>query len=192
MAFATEVALAQAAADGEPDAVREIDLLCDRVLGRGARELAHVPEDARDLLQDAKAHIVRPEVLRAYCGRGPLAGFIRRTGMRAMAIVERHADRRGWRDRVSFGIDALPLEAPDAGFAAVDDRVDPALRAALAALPVRAQYVVVAIAVVGLSYRETAEALDMPPGTVSSTYTRALATLREILVAHPAAPKASP
>jgi RNA polymerase sigma factor (sigma-70 family) len=192
MAYAAELALAQAAARGEPDAVREIDVLCDRVLGRPARRLAHVPEDARDLLQDAKAHIVRPEVLGAYRGRGPLAGFIRITGMRAMVIAERHADRRGWRDRVSFGIDAMPLAAPEAGYSAIDDRVDPTLRAALGALPIRARQVVVAIAVIGLTYRETSAALAMPPGTVSSTYTRALATLRDTLVAHPAAPKASP
>jgi RNA polymerase sigma-70 factor, ECF subfamily len=191
MGYGAELHLAEAAARGAPEAVSEIDALCDRVLGRAARRLAHVPDDARDLLQEAKAHIVRPEVLGAYRGGGPLAGFLRVTGMRAMLIAERRADRRGWRERVSFGIDAIPLAAPDAGFEAVDDRVDPALHAALAALPTRARQVVVAIAVIGLTYRETAVALELPVGTVSSTYTRALATLRDNLVAHPVAPKAS-
>jgi RNA polymerase sigma-70 factor (ECF subfamily) len=182
-----EVRLADAAARGVPDAVAEIDLLCDQVLGRAARRLAHVPEDARDLLQEAKAHIVHPDVLGAYRGRGPLAGFLRVTGMRAMLIAERRADRRGWRERVAYGAEALPLAAHDPGFAAVDDRVDPGLRAAVERLPARARQVVVAIAVLGLTYRETADALDLPSGTVSSTYTRALATLRDNLVAHPAA-----
>lgn len=191
MAHDADAQLAQAAARGQPDAVIEIDKLCDRVLGRAARRLAHVPADTEDLLQEAKAHIVRTEVLDAYRGQGPLAGFIRITGMRAMLIAERRADRRGWRNRVSFGIEAMPLSVPDTGFAAAEDRADPALHAALADLPVRARQVVVAIAVLELTYRETAVALDMPVGTVSSTYTRALTTLRGALAAHPASPTAA-
>lgn len=191
MAYAADLRLARAAARGQPEAVSEIDALCDRVLGRAAQRLAHVPPDAQDLLQEAKAHIVREEVLDAYRGHGPLAGFIRVTGMRAMLIAERRADRRGWRERVSFGLEAMPLGAPDAGLAVVEDRVDPGLYDALARLPARAREVVVAIAVLDLSYRETAIALDMPIGTVSSTYNRALAKLREELRGHPSAASAS-
>jgi RNA polymerase sigma-70 factor (ECF subfamily) len=174
-----------------PGAVHELDALCDRVLGRAARRLAHLPADAEDLLQEAKAHIMRTEVLGRYRGQGPLAGFVRIAGMRAMAIAERRADRRGWRERVAYGIDGMPLGLDDGNLAAAEDRADPELHAAVARLPERARQVVVSIAVLELSYRETAMALDMPIGTVSSTYNRALAALRADLSGHPSASEAA-
>jgi len=189
VAYGRELRLAREAAGGRHDAVHELDGLCDRVLGRAARRLARVPADADDLLQEAKAHLLRPAVLDAYEGRGPLAGFVRVAGMRAMMIAERSSDRRNWRDRVAFGLDGMPLGSPDDGLAAAEDRADPALVAALDRLPARARQVVVAIAVLDLSYRETAVALGMPIGTVSSTYNRALASLRRGLAEHPGAPE---
>ncbi|MGD9957388.1 MAG: RNA polymerase sigma factor [Candidatus Nanopelagicales bacterium] len=189
MAYGMELRLARDAARGHHDAVREVDELCDRVLGLAARRLARIPADAPDLLQEAKAHLVRPEVLRAYEGRGPLAGFVRIAGMRAMMNAERSADRRGWRERVAFGLEGMPLGRLDDALAAAEDRADPELTRALAQLPTRARQVVVAIAVLDLSYRETAAALGVPIGTVSSTYNRALATLRGELADHPGAPE---
>lgn len=189
MAHGIELRLAREAARGGYDAVRELDELCDRVLARAARRMACVPADAPDLLQEAKAHLVRPEVLDAYQGRGPLAGFVRITGMRAMMIAERRAERRGWRERVAFGLEGMPLGGYDKGLAAAEDRADPMLARALERLPARARQVIVAIAVLDLSYRETAVALGLPIGTVSSTYNRALASLRTELADHPGAPE---
>ena len=181
--------LAVRAARGELEALGELDALCDRVLGKAARRLAHVPADASDLVQEAKAHLLRPEVLAKYRGQGPLAGFLRIAGMRAMAIAERKADRRGWRERVAYGLEGMPFALEDRNLEAAEDRADPVLAAALGKLPERARQVVVSIAVLDLSYAETALALGMPIGTVSSTYNRALAALRLDLSEHPSASK---
>jgi RNA polymerase sigma-70 factor (ECF subfamily) len=181
--------LAGRGARGESEALRELDALCDRVLGRAAWRLAHVPADAGDLLQEAKAHLLRPEVLTKYRGEGPLAGFLRIAGVRAMAIAERRAERRGWRERVAYGLEGMPLALDDRNLDAAEDRADPQLDAALAKLPERARQVVVSIALLDLSYAETALALGMPIGTVSSTYNRALAALRADLSEHPSASK---
>jgi RNA polymerase sigma factor (sigma-70 family) len=55
------------------------------------------------------------------------------------------------------------------------------LRAALARLDARRRHIVLLVGLAGLSYEETARVLDIPVGTVRSSYSRARAQLMRLL-----------
>lgn len=94
-------------------------------------------------------------------------------------LVNLHTDsyRRRWREN-------LTDEVPDTGRADRTDDVALAdeLASALATLPVRERQCVVLRHHIGLSERETADALDVSTGTVKSSTSRGLTRLRTLLV----------
>lgn len=121
------------------------------------------PHDAEDALQDALEAAVRQ--------RTPAEkpeGWLFVVALRALR-------RHRWRQRIFHRLDprtGSPETDPDG---AID------LLAALARLPDRQRAVLVARHALGLSQRETAAALGIAPGTVSSIGHRAIKTLRESL-----------
>lgn len=94
-------------------------------------------------------------------------------------LVNLHTDshRRRWREN-------LTDEVPDAGRPDRSDHVALAdeLATALAELPVRERQCVVLRHHIGLSERETADALNVSTGTVKSSTSRGLTRLRTLLV----------
>lgn len=119
------------------------------------------PPDAEDALQDALEAAVRQ--------RTPAEkpeGWLFVVALRALR-------RHRWRQRIFHPLDPrTPSPATDR-----DGALD--LLAALSKLPERQRAVLVARHTLGLSQRETAAALGMAPGTVSSIGHRAIQTLRE-------------
>lgn len=130
---------------------------------------AFAPNAADDLLQET--------LLKAWRGFG---GYRRGTNFRAwLATILRHAavDRAR-----AIRLEPLPLdETRLADAPAVDAALPEDVEAALAKLPAMHRVLVVLCDVQGLKYREIADALDIPIGTVMSGLHAARAKLREYL-----------
>lgn len=142
-------------------------------LRRLARTLTGHPADADDLVQVAleralsRADQWRPDArLDAW-----VFGIVRN------AWLDELRSRTRW-TRV-----LAPEEAGESVGEAMIDRQSDAMSvaAAMARLPEEQREVVALVLVEGLSYRETAELLDVPVGTVTSRLARARATLQTLL-----------
>lgn len=92
-------------------------------------------------------------------------------------------DRRRGRVRgTSVDPEAIDLSDEGMGARQLDDQLELAqVRAALESLPDDQRSVLVLVAIEGLNYRETAEVLDVPMGTVMSRLSRARSRLIEIM-----------
>ena len=135
-------------------------------------------EDAQDLVQDV---LVRVQRGLATYRPGSMEGWLSRITTNAFLDDVRRKKRRP--------VDALPDDAERVlpGGLAADDALAAAglpdhIQDALLALPEDYRAVVVASDVVGLTYEEIAEALDVPIGTVRSRLHRGRSKLREALV----------
>jgi RNA polymerase sigma-70 factor, ECF subfamily len=147
----------------EPQAlVRHIDALY-----RGAWALCGRREDAEDLVQEVCARVLaRPRVLHGGSERAYLMGVLRHTffswcrdAKRRPLVVDAP---EGWMPSEQRS-DALPEEA-----LAVSE-----VLATVAALPDAFKEVLVAVDVVGLSYREASQLLRVPEATVTTRLYRA-------------------
>lgn len=153
-----------------------------------ARQYAHTPEDAADLVQET--------LLRAWRDFSPAHETLYRRAwlvviLRNIATDWSRAERR--RIRVTPLVEAelteVTLADPTEPFAplpAMDELrfrefLDDRLIAALDALPAGFREVIVLSVAGELSYREIAEVLDCPVGTVMSRMGRARRVLREQL-----------
>jgi RNA polymerase sigma-70 factor (ECF subfamily) len=149
--------------------VRELDpdRLGDHIdrLFRAAWALTGSPADAEDLVQETYVRVLaKRRVLRSDDELGYLLTVLRNT------FFETHQKRQ-----------RAPSPADPADFHEVEDRRSPGAHEALEArevyavvqgLPDAHRDVVVAVDVVGLSYKETAKALDVRIGTVMSRLSR--------------------
>jgi RNA polymerase sigma-70 factor (ECF subfamily) len=137
-------------------------------LYRAAWALCGSREEAEDLVQDTYAHVLaRPRFLRDDDDLGYLLRALRNTFVsryRTAARRPRKAD----------------VEVEHVAVADEDHSIDPVaaveareVYAVIAELPDEFRDVLVAIDVVGLSYAETAKALRLRPGTVTSRLSRA-------------------
>jgi RNA polymerase sigma-70 factor (ECF subfamily) len=136
-------------------------------LFRAARSLTHSREDAEDLVQETYVQVLRrPRKLHGDSELGYLLRALRNTW------ISRH--RAAGRRAVTVGFpDEFDVEDPMSG-----RRPEPAAEArevfaAVSAQPQHHRDVLLAVDVVGLSYKETASALDVPVGTVMSRLYRA-------------------
>jgi RNA polymerase sigma-70 factor (ECF subfamily) len=145
-------------------------------LYRAAMALCGDPHDAEDLVQDAYAQVLaRPRWLRSDDELGYLLRVLRNT----------HVSRLRTRDRRPIGV---PLDEQrlvgDAGARVHRDEAAleaGELLAAIAALPGDARDVIVAVDVVGLSYREAGRALRVKEATITTRLYRARARLAQEL-----------
>jgi RNA polymerase sigma-70 factor (ECF subfamily) len=137
-------------------------------LYRAAWALCGSREEAEDLVQDTYAHVLaRPRFLRDDDDLGYLLRALRNTFVsryRTAARRPRKAD----------------VEVEHVAVADEDHSIDPVaaveareVYTVIAELPDEFRDVLVAIDVVGLSYAETAKALRLRPGTVTSRLSRA-------------------
>jgi RNA polymerase sigma-70 factor (ECF subfamily) len=146
-------------------------------LYRAAWALCGSREDAEDLVQETFARVLRrPRLLHSEDDIGYLLRVLRNTflsGRRAAARRPREAPLP----------DTLDL-IPDLSAPAPDARLESkALYAAIAALPDGFRDALVAIDVVGLSYREAARALRVPEATVTTRLYRARQRLARAVTA---------
>jgi RNA polymerase sigma factor (sigma-70 family) len=123
------------------------------------------PEDAADALQDAFEDALR------------VRGVVVRPEGWLFVVASRAWKRHRWRDRLFRPLVALR------GLGHVTSREDEIdLLVELAKLTERQREVIVSRYVLGLSQAETAEALDIAPGTVAATTHQATSLLRERLL----------
>jgi RNA polymerase sigma factor (sigma-70 family) len=152
-----------------------------------ARWMTGNPADAQDVVQDAMVRLLRfIDTYRGGNARAWVLGVVRNTAMSWLK-----ANRRPGQVALDEGAGGAP------GLAAVlvahgDDGGDPAaielrrseveaLRRAIGQLPLEQREVVLLRDVEGLSYRDIASVLGIPPGTVMSRLARARDVLEECL-----------
>jgi RNA polymerase sigma-70 factor (ECF subfamily) len=138
-----------------------------------ARRLTGHREDAEDLVQETLLRVMaRPRALRD----GDELRYLMRALRNTHVSHQRTRRRRPVLVALSEGLASArpePAEAAEAGVTL----------AVVAALPEDARRVVVAVDLLGLSYREAASALGVPEGTVMSRLSRARRRLESSLVA---------
>jgi RNA polymerase sigma-70 factor (ECF subfamily) len=172
-------------------AARELDRtsLSDHVdrLYRAAWALCGSHEQAEDLVQETFARVMaRPRWMRNEDDLGYLLRALRNTFL----IGRRAADRRPVTEPLEFRMGLLEDNGARKPQAAAEAKE---LYSAIAALPLKCRDALVAVDVIGLSYREAARALRVRPATITSRLYRArmmvAAQLREI---EPFPPEAQP
>jgi RNA polymerase sigma-70 factor (ECF subfamily) len=136
------------------------------VLYRAARAWCGSREEAEDLVQETCARVLaRPRLIR---GESELSYLLR--ALRNTLVSQRRTESR--RPRTAPLIDEL-----DVGLRSGDDpaeaMVNRQVYAAINELPEEFREVLIVVDIVGLSYRETAQALGVAEGTVTSRLFRA-------------------
>lgn len=147
-------------------------------LRRFARSLAGDPADADDLVQTAvERALTRSAQWRPEQGAAPwVFGILRNAWVDEL----RSRQRRG-------RLFAAPEAGEAVGHASVDDHaLGLSVGAAMQQLPHEQRVVVALVLVEGLSYREAADALAVPVGTVTSRLARARQELQRLLGEEPA------
>jgi RNA polymerase sigma-70 factor, ECF subfamily len=135
-------------------------------LYRAARAWTDSREEAEDLVQETCARVLaRPRLLR---GEGELAYLLR--ALRNTLVSQRRA--AGRRPATAPLVDELGV-----GVRSSDDPAEAAevrqVHAAIAELPEEFRDALVAVDIAGLSYREAAQTLRVPEGTLTSRLFRA-------------------
>jgi RNA polymerase sigma-70 factor (ECF subfamily) len=151
-------------------------------LYRAAWALCGAREDAEDLVQETYAQVLRkPRRLRSDDDLGYLLRVLRNTFFSGRRAAARRAQTTALPDDLDL------LE--DRGAVRAESRLEAAeLFAAISALPDDFRDAVVAIDVIGLSYREAAGALDVREATITTRLHRGRQRLvRELAVAEVAA-----
>jgi RNA polymerase sigma-70 factor, ECF subfamily len=148
------------------------------VLFRVARSLTHQRAEAEDLVQDTLLRAYRS--MEGFDGRHPRAWLL--TILRN-AHINRNRRRRPelLRDPEASGAAPSLSDTGPRPDAFVDEEIDVQILVALDALDTRFRQVLELIDVDGLSYAETAHALDIPVGTVTSRLHRARVQIRDRL-----------
>jgi RNA polymerase sigma-70 factor (ECF subfamily) len=132
---------------------------------RAALALTGSPADAEDLVQEAFARVLaRPRFLR----KGDELGYLLRV-MRNLFLDQRRQAARRQTD-VTPPEDLETIGTPSDAHARLEAHEVLAL---VARLPPDSRDVIVAVDVVGLSYKEAARALKVPVGTIMSRLSRA-------------------
>lgn len=174
MADGSKARIDEHAAAGDPDAFWSLV----QPYERGLRALAYRVLGDRELMDDAlqEAYLKAFRALPSFRGESTLASWLYRVVYNCCQDQLRRARARR----------AAPLEAagepsdPEPGPAEVAiHRYD--LAAALASLPVDMRAAVLLVDAEGMDYREAAEVLGIPRGTVASRLNRARAHLRRAL-----------
>lgn len=152
------------------------------VLLRVARRLTGNTADAEDLLQDALVRAFR--AVDRFDGRYPRAWLL--------TIVRNTHYNHLRKRRPDLLDDEVAQRLPDSGVdgrldgtaeRALHDDFDPTVRAALRSLPAKHRGVIALVDLDGLTYREAADLLQVPVGTVMSRLHRARAKVRSELEA---------
>jgi RNA polymerase sigma-70 factor (ECF subfamily) len=152
-------------------------------LYRAARGMCGSREDAEDLVQETFARVLRrPRTLRAENDLGYLLRALRNTFFSARRTASRRARTEPLQDQLEFVEDRRAVRA--------EARVETAeVYAAISALPEAFRDSLVAIDLVGLSYREAALALGVRTATITTRLHRARQRVANALLVDHAAPR---
>jgi RNA polymerase sigma-70 factor, ECF subfamily len=147
------------------------------VLYRVARRLTRTPTEAEDLVQDALLRAYRS--FDGFDGRYPrawLLTILRNTNVNR--LQKRRPDLLG--DEVAQRLPSRGAAGRQDGTPeqALHDEFDPSVRAALAGLSPNHRAVIALVDLDGLSYREAADVIGVPVGTVMSRLHRARGKVR--------------
>lgn len=144
-----------------------------------ARWLVRNPQDAEDVVQEAYLRAFR--FFSGYQGGDSRAWLLKIVRNTSYTFIEkrRPSELAEEFDEKVHVADAEPVDAETALVQSVETRM---LREALAQLPVTFREALVLRELEGMSYREIAEMMDVPIGTVMSSLARARAKLRTILL----------
>jgi RNA polymerase sigma-70 factor (ECF subfamily) len=173
------------ASSGTGDAFERYVLPELEVLMRVAQSLTGNTADAEDLLQDTLVRACRS--IDRFDGRYPRAWLL--------TILRRAHCNRNRRRRPELlpdpdtDIDRATQSAADAADATIEAAFDAEVEAALLELPAPFRQTVELVDIGGLSYREAAEALGVPVGTVMSRLHRGRARIRNRLALAGVAPR---
>jgi RNA polymerase sigma-70 factor (ECF subfamily) len=167
-----------AGADGQrPERLLDVERLHEHVgrLYRGAYGLCRSREDAEDLVQETYARVLRrPRYVRQDEDIYYLMRVLRNTW-----IERRRAESRLPRGEDEQAVLQIADPQSDAGFESVESN---AVYQAIRQLPDALRETIVLVDVVGLSYKETADQLEVPIGTVMSRLHRARSSAADLLV----------
>jgi len=147
-----------------PDRQLDPEALGDHIdrLYRAARSLTGSREDAEDLVQETFARVLRkPRILRSEDDLGYLLRVLRNTFISTRRTAARRPQTGAPPETLEFIEDPTAAQ-PEARMEATE------LYAAIAALPEDFRDAVVAIDVMGLSYREAASALRVREATITT------------------------
>ena len=142
-----------------------------------AYRLTGQPDDAHDLVQEVLLRVRRG--LRTY-RPGSMRGWLSRITTNAFLDDVRRKQRRPTDALPDDPERVLPTSAP-ADEVLAGQGLPEEIQSAITALPEEYRAAVVLSDVVGLSYQEVADALDVPVGTVRSRIHRGRSRLREVL-----------
>src|SRR5689334_5485399 len=146
-------------------------------LYRAARALCGSREEAEDLVQETFASVLRrPRTLRADDDIGYLLRSLRNTFLTTRRAASRRPRTEPLPDQLEFVEDRRAVR-PEASVEAAE------VYAAISVLPDDFRDVLVAIDVVGLSYREAGHALGVPEATVTTRLYRARRRVARALLA---------
>jgi RNA polymerase sigma-70 factor (ECF subfamily) len=152
-------------------------------LYRAAWALCGSREDAEDLVQETYARVLaKPRRLKGGDELGYLLVALRNTH----ATSWRTASRR---PRADVGLDQVAAADPRTGRQPAAAAEANEVFTVIAALPEDFRLALIAIDVVGLSYAEAAEVLDVPQGTVATRVFRARGAVAADLREVPASPR---
>jgi RNA polymerase sigma-70 factor, ECF subfamily len=147
-----------------PDRQLDPDALGDHVdrLYRAARGMCGSREEAEDLVQETFARVLqKPRILRSEDDLGYLLRVLRNTFISTRRTAARRPQTTGSPEVLEFVEDTTAVQ-PEARIQAAE------LYAAIAALPPDFRDAVVAIDVIGLSYREAARSLRVREATITT------------------------
>jgi len=156
-------------------------------LYRAAWALCGNREDAEDLVQDTYARVLaRPRVIRGDSDLAYLMQVLRNTFLTSQRTASR-------RPRVAATLEDFDVADPRRGTRPDEAVVANEVFAAVAELAEPFRLALVAVDIVGLSYREAAEVLDTPEATVTTRLYRARQQVMRSLNPSPtASPDPSP
>lgn len=149
----------------------------DSLQGWGQRDAAAMAQDAA---ADVFAHLLEHDrrVLASFGGRSSLATWLRVVTRRRTGRLLRAASRREAGELPSEG---LAAEQPSPSDVATVSERDALVREQVAQLAPRDRLALQLFYEGGRSYREVAEALDLPPENVGTLLARARARLKRLL-----------
>lgn len=181
-----ELALVRACVRGEEEAWERFYARYQRLVARVAEEALRGwgQRDAASLAQDAAAdvfaHLLEDErrALAGFGGRSSLATWLRVVTRRRTGRLLRARSRREADELPAEGVAAEQLSPSDV--ATVSER-DALVREQVARLAPRDRLALQLFYEGGRSYREVAEALDLPPENVGTLLARARARLSRLL-----------
>ncbi len=154
-------------------------------LYRAAWALCGSREEAEDLVQETFARVLRkPRILRSEDDLGYLLRVLRNTFLSERRTATRRPQTAPLPDDLDLLEDRKAIQ-PEARIESAE------LYRAIAALPGDFRDALVAIDLVGLSYREAARALRVREATITTRLHRARQRLASALLADPSAPRSA-